>query len=75
MSEPLGRWVVFMRTKRGECMRNGMIVEVVGNMLGPLSKGVFEGLAGVCEKGCPVWYEVFECGDNLAEGGEESVGE
>ena len=51
-------------------MRNGMIVEVVGNMLGPLSKGVFEGLAGVCENGYPVWYEVFERGDNLYEGEE-----
>ena len=75
MSKPLGRWVVFMRTKGGECMRNGMIVEVVGNMLGPLSKGVFDGFAGVCEKGCPVWYEIFECGDNLGEGGEGRVGE
>ena len=56
-------------------MSNGMIVEVLGNMLGPLSKGVFEGFAGVCEKGCPVWYEIFECGDNSGEGGEGSVGE
>ena len=56
-------------------MRNGMIVEVVGNMLDPLSKGIFEGFAGVCEKGYPVWYEVFKCGDNLGEGGEGGVGE
>ena len=56
-------------------MRNGMIVEVVGNMLGPLSKGVFEGFAGDFEKVYPVWYEVFQCGDNLGEGGEGRVGE
>ena len=57
MGVPLGRWVVFMGTKRGECMGNGMVVEVLGNMLGP------------------VWYKEIECGDNLGEGGEESVGE
>ena len=56
-------------------MRNGMMVEVVGNMLGPLSKSVFEGFAGVCEEGYPVWYEVFECGDSLGEGGEGREGE
>ena len=42
---PLGRWVVFMGTKRGECMGNGMVVEVLGNMLGPLSKCGFNGFA------------------------------
>ena len=56
-------------------MSNGMVVKVLGNVLGPLSKGVFDGFAGVREKGCPVWYEIFECGDNLGEGGEGRVGE
>ena len=41
----MGRWVVFMGTKRGECMGDGMVVEVLGNMLGPLSKCVFNGFA------------------------------
>ena len=45
MGVPLGRWVVFMGTKRGEFMGNGMVVEVLGNMLGPLSKCVFNGFA------------------------------
>ena len=37
--------VVFMGTKGDECMGNGMVVEVLGNMLGPLSKCFFNGFA------------------------------
>ena len=45
MGVPLGGWVVFMGTKGDECMGNGMVVEVLGNMLGPLSKCVFNRFA------------------------------
>ena len=45
MGGPLGGWVVFMGTKGDGCMGNGMVVEVLGNMLGPLSKCVFNGFA------------------------------
>ena len=41
----MGRWVVFVGTKRGESMGDGMVVEVLGNMLGSLSKCVFYGFA------------------------------
>ena len=45
MGVPLGGWVVFIGTKGDECMGNGMVVEVLVYMLGPLSKCVFNGFA------------------------------
>ena len=53
-------------------MSNSVVVEVLGYMVGPVSKYVFDGFTVIREEGCPVWYEVFERGDNLYEGGEEN---
>ena len=41
----MGRWVVFMGTKGDECMGNGVVAEVLGYMMGPVSKCVFNGFA------------------------------
>ena len=43
VGSPLGRWVVFVGFKCDECMSNSVVVEVLGDMVGPVSKYVFNG--------------------------------
>ena len=51
-------------------MSNSVVVEVLGDMVSPVSECVFNGFTLVCEDRCPVWYEVFKGRDNLYKGGE-----
>ena len=48
-----------------ECVVKRIVVEVLGNVVCPVSKCVFQGLAGVHEDRFPVRDKVVEGGDDL----------
>ena len=62
---PLRLWVGFVGSDSGECVIKSMVVKVLGDVVGPVSKCVVYGFTGIHEDRCPILDEVFQGGHDL----------
>ena len=54
-------------------MGKGIVVEILGDVVGPVSECVFYGFTGVHKDRCLVWDDLFKGGDDLHWRGETNV--